>query len=422
MVDQAVQATSWAWDNRQSIYQAGLGVKRAYDSASEWWNSKKQRTGGDMNHGGVGPQTDQGEVGTNKGTITGKEMSFNDGQPFIVQSVGGNSTLDFTVDSGTNRSRGLFTFHPNNGSGGWNSNFLTLYSTLPQLYNYYELLGVEFVFYTGAGYSATTTFTGMHYLQIVPWTAQYEVGSTFPSTDFTLLKGCEVVPVIIRSTNQTQVQVENLQQQYRFRIKPQFQQNSSGTNQKGQYAGGPIQIQDQDGTDNTEWYGFLFGLEFNSTTNAERIINLPYYYRITVMFSGRRFSTVSLNLSLFEGIALGDYYTKLALLERIRNKTTTTMCGSSKEHTDFRLAPESLQNRGKHVASLARIVELSKAGNKEKLQTADTGPVLVTTVGNNTSRHSHKGVNSEVHQLHEAKRSRHDGVGNSLQASSKQRQ
>lgn len=295
------------------------------------WGEEKQEQGNPITASTIGPQTDHGEVGRNAGAITGTELKFNDSQPYIIQSRGGRAAHNFTIPANQNNQQYQVNFQPNAGTGGWNSNFLTFFGALPRIYNYYELLSVEYIFFTGLCTleNAMGTVPGFSTFVVVPWTAQYNVGNVAPGTNLTLLKGCEFLPCIVKALN-TQYRVEDLQQQYRFRIRPQFQQNSAGSNRKGQYMGGPIQIQDQGGTDNTLWYGWLaqfFAGNLDATN--ERLISVPFYYRYTVKFSGRRFSTIDLTTRLFSKLMFRDLELEDKILNEASELTSVTLSDES---------------------------------------------------------------------------------------------
>ena len=278
----------------------------------------------------VGPQSDQGYIDTNYGTITGKQIHYNDKQSCLTQARGGMTELNFTFLPNSVRQKSTFTMIPNSSATGWNVNFLNFFEDIPFMYNYYEIKEVELLIFNGTMTQTTEgTNPGFCVLSLVPWSANFLVNNVSPTNDFTLLSGCEYVPLVLLTEDEMQ-NVEQLQQQYTFKFKPQYQQNSAETGstnpaypQKGQYHSGPIQILDIDGFDDTVWYGFIMELRLatQDTANTRRY-KIPMYYRYTIEFTGRRYSTIDPRVQLFSKLKFKDIEVEQKILSEVSQLTT----------------------------------------------------------------------------------------------------
>ena len=253
----------------------------------------------DMN-GSIGPQDNAS--GTHAGApFAQKEATTNFSDVSFPISYTGVSDLNITfTGTSTTVVRGQVLFTPTGGTG-WNTSFLAPVSNALDVFNYYVLESVEFIWLTNAfSTNATGQSLGHSIFKIIPWTAEYTVGGTFPGTDISLLNGCDTFFVRVVTGN-TSAEYEpdavDFQRTEHTVVKPMYQQNTEPTsdmpNIKAQYARIPLQIASANGIDNTVWYSLLYEFNCHGPANGPITIRAPFMYRVNIGLFGRRFVNVS---------------------------------------------------------------------------------------------------------------------------------
>ena len=180
--------------------RGGFGIKSAW---RKWKFGTADKP--EMNNDGIGMQDGLGGVGQ-AAPLAMEEMGSNRGaEPFLIQSTIGRTQFTFTRAANASVAQQQVNFQAS-GGGGFNGAFLTAYANALDVYNYYELLTVEFWVFSQAGFINQNTSNGLFTLGFIPWTAQYNIGNVTPSTDLSLLRGYEVFPLVVRNSSQTQVE------------------------------------------------------------------------------------------------------------------------------------------------------------------------------------------------------------------------
>ena len=253
----------------------------------------------DMN-GGIGPQDNAG--GTHAGApFAQKEATTNFNDVVFPISYTGVSNISMSFsDSSTHRGQILFT--PTGGTG-WNTSFLAPVSNALDVFNYYVLESVEFIWLTNAFNSGQNQpEIGHSIFKIIPWTAEYTVGGVFPGTDISLLNECEtffvrVITGTVQNYEPTALDFQRTEHTNDTIVKPMYQQNTEPTspnpNIKAQYATIPLQIASANGIDNTTWYSLLYEFNCSNAVTGPITIRAPFMYRVSIGLSGRRFVNVS---------------------------------------------------------------------------------------------------------------------------------
>ena len=193
----------------------------------------------------IGPQSNKDRAGSS-GLASG-EKGTNPTPGQLVCSYTVPSKIDLVINGGNNEHIAQINFDPNKDDSNDRTSFLKPLSNAVDVFNYYQLVKVDFTFITNniLVNDAQLSTGGLHILKICPWTAEYLIGSSFPATDISILEGCHTVIVGIKGVDGSLVDQPpdrtGLQRMFHFTIHPQYQQNAGGDGSKLQYARMPLQ-------------------------------------------------------------------------------------------------------------------------------------------------------------------------------------
>ena len=294
----AAQAYGLGHRAGEGVHKFGRALHGANTRFSDYLKSTTTKEEEEMNNG-IGPQDNAG--GTHAGApFAQKEATTNPSDASFQISYTGVSDLPITIPQNSATGRGQLNFAPTGGSG-WNTTFLAPVSNALDVYNYYCLESVEFIWLTNAFNSSTsTTGLGHSIFKIIPWTAEYTIGGLFPGTDLSLLTGCDTffVGIVTGEPEGYTPPFLSYQRTEHTIVKPMYQQNAEPTapspNIKAQYSRIPLQIGSANGVDTTVWYSLLYQLDFDRENPSGAFnIRAPYMYRVNISLHGRRFANIS---------------------------------------------------------------------------------------------------------------------------------
>lgn len=259
---------------------------------------------------GMAATTPQSNIGDTKATggLADPPVPTNPASASFTTSYLGISSHNISINGTEFVGQNFLTFDAYGGNA-WNRHLLLPVAAALDLYNYYTIDSVELVLLpnlvkreSGSGGG------GLCMISLTPWTGEYLVGSTFPDTNTTLLENTESFTTGFYTIDRSSIGYGDLQRVEHFMVKPQYQQNASGTtpvNLKAQYSNVPLQILSRNGIDTTEWYGILWRFESQFSFTGASSISIPYIYKVTITLSGRRWTPIP--TSLRQSSTLGDH-------------------------------------------------------------------------------------------------------------------
>ena len=212
--------------------------------------------------------------------------------------VFGTYRIDMPI--GNNFQRAFIEWQPFSDSNG-SKRFMANLTPAVDLFNYYCLKRVEYVFFISACWSTGSAWEpGPPLLRIVPWTGNIETGPDTGNQAFaiaSLLPNCQHYMLYIEHGRNSNVDPGtgsvDLQRQARVICFPQYKQDAEpvGTPRlKTNYNQAPLQIYSDVGQDNTTWRGIYLNLTTtvpNSDISPHTIF-ISFTVKYTVQFSGRR--------------------------------------------------------------------------------------------------------------------------------------
>jgi len=397
-------------------------VKFANDIFTYLGHDGKQKKKNMSSGTDIGPQDNAGGARGAGGGLLSKTTGTNPSDCFLRTSYTGVGSHALVFASNIESDKGIINFRPTGTATSWNNMLLNPIMAALDVYNYYQIESVEFVFLLNAIWVSTSDDwrPGPAIFKICPWTAEFNVGNSMPTTDISLLEDCETVWCRIQesSSNQYQPRSEDLQRGLYFIVHPQYQQNSNsavpgdmGPNVKAQYSRAPLQIASAEGVDDTVWYGFIFQIDTTRAVPGGQVptIRVPYYYKVNINLSGRRWAILPSSLINRESYFLG--YDDMGKHYKSTSRFKTSGIYREDENDDiFRYSPINSSKKIMSNSPTPTLVIEDDSDKKKSVSIGATNTSLDREISDITRKNFGR-MYSDVHKLYKSERREMESTG-----------